>query len=84
MKYNKNRIYSKYIIVLDNIKALYRRGKAYIGVWDEGNAIKDLNKVAILDPTLQTLVEKELRLFMVSLNQKNKDQKKNLAQMFKP
>lgn len=67
----------------DNVKALYRRGKAYIGVWDEANATKDLKRVAELDPSLEATVDKELQMFAAVIKQKDELQKKKLSKMFK-
>ncbi|XP_015180137.1 PREDICTED: aryl-hydrocarbon-interacting protein-like 1 [Polistes dominula] len=67
----------------DNVKALYRRGKAYIGTWDEDKAIKDLKRVAELDPSLQKTIDKELKVFATVIKNKDKTQQQKLAQMFK-
>ncbi|XP_076755034.1 AH receptor-interacting protein-like isoform X2 [Xylocopa sonorina] len=66
----------------NNVKALYRRGKAYMGAWDEQRAVKDLTRAAELDPTLQTIVEKELQVFSVSIKEKNQIEKKKLSKLF--
>ncbi|XP_043787813.1 AH receptor-interacting protein isoform X2 [Apis laboriosa] len=67
----------------DNVKALYKRGKAYIGVWNEEEAIKDLTRVVELDPTLQHIIEKELRAFSTAIKEKNQLEKKKLLKLFK-
>lgn len=67
----------------ENIKALYRRGKAYIGAWDEENAIKDLKKVAEIDPLLHNCVEKELQVFATAIKEKDIVQKEKLSKLFK-
>lgn len=69
--------------MLDNAKALYRRGKAYIGTWDEEKATKDLKKVAELDPSLQNMINKELQALLATIKEKDKLQQKKLVQMFK-
>ncbi|KAK0082094.1 hypothetical protein PV325_011074 [Microctonus aethiopoides] len=66
----------------DNIKALYRRGKAHIGAWNETEAIRDLKRVAELDSTLSAVVNKELQTFANAIKQKNESQKKSYAQIF--
>lgn len=65
------------------MKALYRRGKAYIGVWDEKNAIRDLRKAAEIDSSLHNTVEKELQMFAATIKEKNSIQKEKLSKMFK-
>lgn len=69
--------------VTDNVKALFRRGKAYIGVWDEEKAIKDLRRAAQLDTTLQSTVEKELQTFAAAIKGKDQLQKEKLLKLFK-
>ena len=67
----------------DNVKALYRRGKAYIGAWDEEKAIKDLRRATGLDPALQSAVEKELQAFSVAIKEKDQLEKKKLSKLFR-
>ncbi|XP_076544136.1 aryl-hydrocarbon-interacting protein-like 1 isoform X1 [Osmia lignaria lignaria] len=67
----------------DNVKALYRRGKAYIGAWDEEKAIKDLRRAAELDPALQSTVEKELQAFSAAIKEKDQLEKKKLSKLFR-
>lgn len=67
----------------DNIKALYRRGKAYIGAWDEKNACRDLRKAVEIDPSLYNTVEKELQAFAAAIKEKDGIQKEKLSKMFK-
>ncbi|EZA56317.1 AH receptor-interacting protein [Ooceraea biroi] len=67
----------------DNVKALYRRGKAYIGAWDETNAIRDLRRAAELDPSLRNTVERELQAFAAAVREKDNAQKEKLSKMFK-
>lgn len=67
----------------DNVKALYRRGKAYIGAWDKTEATKDLRRAAELDPILGNIVEKELQSFSAVLKEKDLNDKKKLSKIFK-
>ncbi|OXU26679.1 hypothetical protein TSAR_012577 [Trichomalopsis sarcophagae] len=66
----------------DNVKALYRRGKAHIGAWNENEAIADLTRAAELDKSLQSAVNKELQSFALAVKERNKVQSKKLANMF--
>lgn len=45
----------------DNVKALYRRGKAHAASWDRDAAEADFKQVVELDPSLSRSVEKEMR-----------------------
>lgn len=45
----------------ENVKALYRRGKAHAAVWDVDEAERDFRKVAALDASLASLIAKELQ-----------------------
>jgi len=67
----------------DNVKALYRRGKAYIGAWDVKNANRDLRKAAEIDPSLHNIVEKELQAFAAAIKEKDNVEKEKLSKMFK-
>ena len=71
-----------YNIFADNVKALYRRGKAHIGAWNELEAKRDLNRVAELEPSLRTSVDKELATFATAIKEKETKEKKKLSQMF--
>ncbi len=42
---------------IENVKALYRRGKAHIGAWNEREAIADLTKAKAIDKSLQPAVK---------------------------
>lgn len=55
----------------DNVKALYRRGKAHSAGWDVEEARRDLGRVAELDPSLSTAVEKELRSLAQRVREKD-------------
>jgi len=48
------------VIVADNVKALYRRGKAHVGAWNPKEARADLERVAELDPSMAKSVQREL------------------------
>ncbi|XP_012152383.2 AH receptor-interacting protein isoform X1 [Megachile rotundata] len=67
----------------DNVKALYRRGKAHIGAWDEEKAVKDLKKVIELDPTLKSTIEKDLQAFSAAIKEKNELEKRKLSKLFR-
>ncbi|KAG7196533.1 hypothetical protein KM043_018557 [Ampulex compressa] len=67
----------------DNVKALYRRGKAYIGAWEEENAVKDLRRVVELDSSLENAVNKELQAFFAAIKEKDEVERKKFSKMFK-
>lgn len=69
-------------LITDNVKALYRRGKAHIGAWNEKQALEDLKRVAELDKTLKLTVEKDIQSFLVAIKVKESAQKQSLSQMF--
>ncbi|CAG0897267.1 unnamed protein product [Darwinula stevensoni] len=46
----------------ENVKALFRRGKAHAAVWNPKEAEDDFEKAASLDPSLREVVRKELDL----------------------
>ena len=55
----------------DNIKALYRRGKAHAASWDVQEATADLQRAAELDPSLRSAVEKELKSLVQRVKEKD-------------
>lgn len=64
------------------MKALYRRGKAHIGAWNEKLAVEDLTRAGDLDPKLKSAVEKELKVFSQAIKERDEAQKKRLNGMF--
>jgi len=62
-----------------NVKAFYRRGKAYGFTWEMARAKEDLLKVKKLDPSLSSLVDKDLTFFDRRCRDKDKEQMKILA-----
>ena len=62
----------------NNVKALYRRGKAYAASWSQEEAEKDLMAVIKLDPTLQKTVEKELNNLRERIKKKEKEEREIL------
>lgn len=45
----------------NNVKALFRRAKAYAATWDFDLAYKDFQRVAELDPSFKSTITKELK-----------------------
>nr|XP_057932017.1 aryl-hydrocarbon-interacting protein-like 1 isoform X2 [Doryrhamphus excisus] len=54
----------------DCVKGYYKRAKAHAAVWNDREARRDFNMVAHLDPTLASLVHRELRAFSERLKEK--------------
>jgi len=65
----------------NNVKALFRRGKAYLGKDNLDKAEDDLNKVASLDPN-DKAIQKELVVLKQKSKDQDKKQKKFYANMF--
>ncbi|GFO09966.1 peptidylprolyl isomerase [Plakobranchus ocellatus] len=66
----------------DNVKALFRRGKAHSAVWNVEEARKDLARVTELDPKLEGAVHKELAALDSRLKEKDKQEKSSFLGMF--
>ncbi|XP_071373194.1 AH receptor-interacting protein [Centroberyx affinis] len=66
----------------DNVKALYKRGKAHAAVWNETEARADFAKVVDLDPTLGPSVAKELRAMEDRIRAKDKEEKGRYKGLF--
>lgn len=77
-----NYIFIISLMILDNVKALFRRGKAHIGAWNPEQAKEDLTKVLKLDPSLKGAVSKELQLLSKQIQLKNKEDKNKLQKLF--
>lgn len=53
--------YDPCFVFPDNVKALYRRGKAHVGAWNPSDARHDFDRVIELDPSLANAARKELK-----------------------
>ena len=66
----------------DNVKALFRRGKANVGAWSPTAAKEDFFKVIHLDPTLRKTVKKELEELEELIRHKDEDDMNKLKNLF--
>lgn len=67
----------------NNVKALYRRGKAHVGAWNFDEAESDFKKVAEIDCTLKKLIQKELKdIESLRKSKDSEDKAKLLGKMF--
>lgn len=65
-------------LVLDNVKALYRRAKANAAVWRTDEAKTDYQRVCDLDPSLENKVNSELRLLDIAIKKKDAEDRQKL------
>lgn len=63
----------------NNVKALFRRGKAHVGAWNFAEAESDLKRVAEIDTSLKNLVQKELNEMESLRKLKNAEDKAKLS-----
>ncbi|KAF4528766.1 hypothetical protein B566_EDAN016953 [Ephemera danica] len=63
----------------DNVKALFRRGKAHIGAWNPNEARKDLQRAAQLQPTLASSIAVELKHIEEEERKRNAEDRAKLA-----
>lgn len=63
----------------NNTKALFRRSKAHQSVWNLENARQDLKRLLELDPSLEKIVNKELK----TIDSLEKNSNKNDMNLFK-
>ena len=69
----------------DNVKALFRRGRARATVWEVDGARQDLERAAQLDSGVRNDVRRELALFDARLREKNAEEAKTLrGRLFAP
>ncbi|KAK4872550.1 hypothetical protein RN001_014579 [Aquatica leii] len=66
----------------DNVKALFRRGKAHVGAWNPVEAREDFEKVIQLDKSLGCVVKKELDNLDELVKLKNDSDKEKLKGLF--
>lgn len=69
-------------VVLDNVKALFRRAKAHVGAWNPEEAQEDFQKVMTLDSSLTPAVQKELKLLEELRKQKDSEDRNKLKGLF--
>uniref|UniRef100_A0A8D9ACC2 AH receptor-interacting protein n=1 Tax=Cacopsylla melanoneura TaxID=428564 RepID=A0A8D9ACC2_9HEMI len=62
----------------DNIKALFRRGKAHMNVWNIEEAKSDFDKVAALDSTLLASVNSLLKQLSERVKEKDEETKNRM------
>ena len=69
-------------LLTENIKALFRRGKAHIGAWNPLEAKEDFEKVAKLDTTLAAACKKEINHIEEMERTKDEEDKAKLKKLF--
>jgi AH receptor-interacting protein len=66
----------------NNLKALYRRGKAHAGAWNTEEAEKDFNRCIELDPSLKSTIAKEISSLKEKIKQHEDGNKSNYRKLF--
>lgn len=69
-------------LLIDNLKAFYKRAKAHAAVWNEVEARADFDKVLELDPSLAPSVAKELKAMEEKIRTKEKEEKGRYKGLF--
>ncbi|XP_044156220.1 AH receptor-interacting protein [Bufo gargarizans] len=67
----------------DNVKALFKRGRAHAAVWNTLEAEQDFSRAVELDPSLAPLVAKELKKLEERINEKEQEDKARFRGIFK-
>ncbi|XP_072280609.1 AH receptor-interacting protein [Pyxicephalus adspersus] len=67
----------------DNVKALFKRGRAHAAVWNASEAEHDFSRAVELDPSLAPLVAKELKQLETRINEKEREDKARFRDIFK-
>lgn len=66
----------------DNLKAFYRRGRAYVGAWEPEKAQDDFLRCLSLDPTLKTTITKEINALKDKIKSLEDKDKSNYSKLF--
>ena len=66
----------------NNLKALYRRGKAHVGAWNPEKAEEDFNRCVELDQNLKTAITKEIASLNEKIRSYDEKSKNNLKKLF--
>lgn len=66
----------------ENLKAYYRRGKAYAGAWDLEKAQEDFDKCITLDPSLEQSINKEIKMLKDKIKQQENKDKSAYKKLF--
>ncbi|XP_024386758.1 peptidyl-prolyl cis-trans isomerase CYP40 [Physcomitrium patens] len=66
---------------VDNVKALFRQGQAYLAIGDIDSALMSLTKASNIEPN-DTGIKRELAMARRKINERNENEKKSYARMF--
>nr|CAG4651991.1 EOG090X09NR [Triops cancriformis] len=66
----------------DNVKAVFRRGKAYAEVWEVAKAKADFHQALQRDPNLKSLIDKEIAILDSKAKEKNQEEKNIYNKLF--
>jgi AH receptor-interacting protein len=69
-------------IFSENVKALFRRGKAHIGAWNPREAKSDFEAVIELDSSLEATATKELALLEKMKKEKDDQDRERMKKLF--
>lgn len=70
------------VFFVDNVKVYFKRGKAYVVVWNVQEVQVDFVKVLELDFVLAFVVSRELRVLEVRIRQKDEEDKVRFRGIF--
>lgn len=72
------KIYYYFYFCLDNVKALFKRGKANLSVWKINEAREDLKRLSGLEPRMQVSVNQLLCQINEAIKKKDDEDRQKL------
>lgn len=71
-------VFKLFLVCLDNVKALFKRGKANLSVWKMNEAKEDLKRLSRLEPRMQASVNQLMCQINEAIKKKDDEDRQKL------